>query len=145
MWSCHWYVGAAPFPQSGMTLFRDEVVDVDLPPSLRFRLRVFVPEIGSAVVVIEETLDNAGPPAAHVVSRIAALVRASYLPPQAEEPIWVEAWLGRALAALVQDSLPFCTYMRVLPDAQPPERTAMSADELTRLTGGRYPVPARRA
>jgi hypothetical protein len=118
-----------------MTLFLDQPVDVDLPPPMRFRLRVYLPDIGSPVVVIEETSDNPGPPAAHVVARIAQLVRTSYLPPYSPEPIWVEAWLGRALSALVQDSLPFATYMRVLPDTDPPERTAISAAELAALTG----------
>lgn len=121
-----------------MTVLVDQVVDADLPPPLRFRLRIYVPEIGSAVVVIEETIDNDGPPAAHMVARIAELVRTSYLPPYCTEVIWVEAWLGRALSALVQGALPFCTYMRVEPDAQPPQRTAMTAEELTLLSGGTF-------
>src|SRR3954469_19930857 len=124
-----------------MTLFLDEVVDVDLPPPARFRLRLYTADIGSPVVVIEERLDNSGPPAAHVVARIARYVRSAYLPPLSAEPVWVEAWLGRALSALVQDTLPFCTYMRVLPDADPPQRAALSADELSRLTGGRFAGP----
>jgi hypothetical protein len=124
-----------------MTLFFDQHVDVDLPPPVRFRLRIYVPDIGSAVVVIEETTDNPGPPAAHVVSRIAQLVRSSYLPPYCQEPVWVEAWLGRALSALVQDSLPFATYMRVLPDQDPPERRPLSAAELAGLTGSAIDGP----
>src|SRR5690349_3843725 len=107
-----------------MTLFLDEVVDVDLPPPVRFRLRIYTPDIGRPVVVIEESLDNSGPPAAHVVTRIAEHVRSTYLPSATDEPVWIESWLGRALTALVQDALPFCTYMRVLPDAQPPQRAA---------------------
>jgi hypothetical protein len=128
-----------------MTLFLDEVVDVDLPPAVRFRLRIYRPDIGTPVVVIEEMLDNSGPPAAHVVSRIADHVRSAYLPSPVEEPVWVEAWLGRALAALVQDTLPFCTYMRVVPDSDPPRRTALSAAELSRLTGGSFAGPAGQA
>jgi hypothetical protein len=128
-----------------MSLFLDEVVDVDLPPRVRFRLRIYTPGIGSPVVVIEETLDNPGPPAAHVVTRIADHVRSAYLPAQTEEPVWVEAWLGRALSALVQDTLPFCTYMRVVPDADPPLRTALSAAELSRLTGGTFEGPPAQA
>jgi hypothetical protein len=128
-----------------MTLFLDEVVDVDLPPPVRFRLRIYLPGIGSPVVVIEETLDNSGPPAAHVVARIAQHVRSAYLPAHVQEPIWVEAWLGRALSALVQDTLPFCTYMRVVPDADPPRRTALSAAELSRLTGASSAGPAAQA
>jgi hypothetical protein len=128
-----------------MTLFVDEVVDLDLPPPVRFGLRIYTPDIGSPVVVIEERLDNAGPPAAHVVSQIAEHLRASYPPLQSEEPVWVEAWLGRALSALVQDALPFCTYMRVVPDAEPPQRTALSAAELSRLTGGRFVGPSAQA
>jgi hypothetical protein len=121
-----------------MTVFLDQLVDVDLPPRVRFRLRIYTPGIGSPVVVIEEPPDNEGPPAAHEISRIADVVRTSYLPPYCTEPVWVEAWLGRALSALVQDALPFCTYMQVLPDAVPPRRTALSAEELTRLTGGTF-------
>ena len=108
---------------------------------MRFRLRIYTPHIGSPVVVIEERLDNDGPPAAHVVGRIAEHVRSAYLPEQSAEPVWVEAWLGRALSALVQDSLPFCTYMRVVPDAEPPQRTALSEAELCRLTGGSFAGP----
>ncbi|MDT7569981.1 MAG: hypothetical protein QOE05_155 [Actinomycetota bacterium] len=125
-----------------MTLLLDEVVDLELPPTVRFRLRIYTPEVGSPVVVVEERLDNSGPPAAHVVSQIAEHVRSSYLPALSDEPVWVEAWLGRALSALVQDTLPFCTYMQVLPSAEPPQRTALSAADLTRLTGGSFDGPA---
>jgi hypothetical protein len=128
-----------------MTLFLDEVVDVDLPPRVRFRLRIYTPVIGTRVVVIEERLDNSGPPAAHVVSRIAAHVRSTYLPSGSDEPVWVEAWLGRALSALVQDALPFCTYMRVLPDGNPPQRSALSGDDLSLRTGGHFEGPAAQA
>jgi hypothetical protein len=128
-----------------MNLFLDQHVDVDLPPPVRFRLRIYLPDFGSPVVVIEETADNPGPPAAHLVSRIAQLVRTSYLPPYCPEPIWVEAWLGRALSALVQDALPFATYMRVLPDTDPPQRAAVSAAELAALTGSAIDGPPTRA
>jgi hypothetical protein len=124
-----------------MNLFLDQNVDVDLPPPMRFRLRIYLPDIGSPVVVIEETADNPGPPAAHVVSRLARLVRTSYLPSYCHEPIWIEAWLGRALSALMQDALPFATYMRVLPDTDPPERAAVSAAELATLTGSAIDGP----
>jgi hypothetical protein len=128
-----------------MTLFLDEVVDVDLPPTVRFRLRIYTPGIATPVVVIEERLDNSGPPAAHVVSRIAAHVRSTYLPSDSDEPVWVEAWLGRALTALVQDALPFCTYMSVLPDDDPPQRSALSGYDLSLLTGGHFEAPAAQA
>jgi hypothetical protein len=114
----------------------DAVVEVDVPPTVRFRLRVFsILGDDRPLVLIEETADNPGPPAPHVLPEIAQAVRSRYLPPGGPEPIWVEAWLGRALTALVRGTLPFCTYMRVRPETTPPRREAISAVELEKWTG----------
>lgn len=113
----------------------DRVLDARLGcATTRFRLRVYAAAAsGVPVIILEEVPENAGPPVPEVVFELAAWVRGRFLPDEVGEPVWIEAWLGRALSALVRGRLPFSTYMRVDLGPTPPTRVPISRPEVHAL------------
>ena len=85
------------------------------------------------MVVLEELPGNPGPPVAAVAADVIAWVRERFLGPDVLEPVWVEAWLGRALSALVHDRLPACAYMLLDATTTPPNRRPLPRRELDQL------------
>ena len=122
--------GIAPLRASP---FLDTVVRAPFEPPTMFRLRVYRGRGPSPVVVLAEITENPGRPVPEVVEAVAEHIRRGFLRDCETEPVWIEAWLGRALAALVRDRIPATAYMLVDLSASPPTRRPLSARELEAL------------
>jgi hypothetical protein len=88
----------------------------------RCRVEIFPrPAEERPVVILTELDDNPGLPLSATVRELAAAVTAAFLPDGAD-PVWIEAWQGRAVAALVRGRLGVTTFMAVDPRPDRPTR-----------------------
>lgn len=76
---------------------------LELPPTVggtRCRVTVYLRDQRTPVVIVSELSDNEGPSVSLAFDVVAQFVRAQ-LPADSGEPLWVQRWPERALAALI--------------------------------------------
>lgn len=121
-----------------MSLLLDELVQLRAEDgATRCRVQVFVSLEASPrpVVLLTELDDNPGLPVPAVIANLVRVVTMTRLLGVPGDPIWVEAWWGRALASVATGDNSVTTFMAVDPHVLPAVRVPMRRAVLESLVG----------